>query len=185
MKRPTTIEMISVSFCIILLILFFKTCNRPATYIDRVEIRETHDTIVDYSVVTILTPVLHTERIVDTVFYPVTVFDTTVSVPLPVTEYYYTDTNYQAWITGIDCRLDSLKYREKNTTITHTIETTIHHFQKFGLMAGAEVGYNVRTKRPSLSPQIGFEIKENNFLIGYDVLNQEPKISYLYKFFKK
>jgi len=167
------------------LVFFAKSCNQKVSYIDRVEVRETRDTIVDYSVVSIITPVFHIERVVDTVIYTITANDTTLSVPLPISEYYYSDTNYQAWITGYDCRLDSLKYREKNTTITHTIDRTNHNYQKWGLLAGAEVGYNIKSAKISLAPQIGFEIKGNNFLIGYDVLNNEARVAYLYKFYKR
>ena len=179
------IATIITSLIVCVLIVWISMYNRQPTYVDRVEIRETRDTIVDYSVVSIITPVLNIERVVDTVIYTITANDTTLSVPLPISEYYYSDTNYQAWITGYDCRLDSLKYREKNTTITHTIERDIHHYQKLGLLAGAEIGYNIHTSKLSLAPQIGFEIKGNNFLIGYDVLNQEARVTYLYKFYKR
>ena len=175
-----------ISISIVALFFFVKLCNKKTEYIDRETVIEKHDTIIKYETITVEKPKLIYQRVIDSIAYMVEVpkIDSIITIQLPKSQYYYEDSCYQAWVTGFECTLDSLKYEKEIIEVTHTIEKTIEHWQKYGIMAGLELSSNFNN-RLGLSPQLGAEIKGNVIILGYDILNKEAQIKYLYKFYKK
>ncbi|MCL2313221.1 MAG: hypothetical protein FWC41_12215 [Firmicutes bacterium] len=173
----------------VIIVMCFFTCSRwnQPTTIEKITIKETRDTVYYTDTVFYDKPLLVWRKQIDSVFIPyyVSVIDS--FIDLQKQQAYYMDSGkYEAWVSGYEPALDSIRLYDKYTEITHTIEIekTITHIQKYGLLFGAGLSCNFNV-RIGFSPYIGAEIKNHNVLIGYDVINKEAQILYLYKFWKK
>lgn len=77
---------------------------------------------------------------------------------IPITQKIYSDSLYQAWVSGYSQTLDSIKIYNKTTTITKTVETV--KYKKKHWSAGFQVGYGYNG---SFSPYIGVGVQYNIF----------------------
>lgn len=149
-------------------ILFNHSCQKNKTVIDLEKKVETvYDTIpvfIDMPIprdsiviryATVKMPVYDTIRS----HYADTPFSDSVSVSLPITQKVYKDSTYEAWVSGYNPALDSIRVFNSVTTITNTVtNTTVKYKAKrwgFGVQAG--IGFT-----PSkIEPYIGIGISYN------------------------
>lgn len=84
------------------------------------------------------------------------------NVTIPITQKSYKDSTYQAWVSGYEPCLDSIKVFPKNTviTITQTQTSTIYKKKRFG--PGVQVGIGCNTNG-QISPYIGIGVTYNIF----------------------
>ena len=106
-----------------------------------------HDTIVKWQVARV--PIDHfrevTKMIKDT---------DSVDVTLPITQRTYRDSNYTAWVSGYQPKLDSIHTYNKAIYTTRTIERTITKPpRKWGIGISAGYGYGINSKL--FEPYIG------------------------------
>ena len=80
------------------------------------------------------------------------------SAYLPIEQKEYRDSNYTAWVSGYDPKLDSINIYRKTTTITKTITRTVtkRHVFNVGIVGGA--GYGLLTKKPDVWVGVGVSI---------------------------
>ena len=77
-----------------------------------------------------------------------------VDVTLPITQRMYRDSNYTAWVSGYQPRLDSIHTYNKMVYTTRTIERTITKPpRKWGIGINAGYGYGINSKL--FEPYIG------------------------------
>lgn len=77
-----------------------------------------------------------------------------VDVTLPITQRTYRDSNYTAWVSGYQPKLDSIHTYNKMVYTTRTIERTITKPpRKWGIGINAGYGYGINSKL--LEPYIG------------------------------
>lgn len=114
--------------------------------------------IVNY--VTKYLPVLHT----DTMTQWFTMHDT-VAVEVPITSKHYSSQNYDAWVSGFEPSLDSIKVYQKETVITETI-TRMKPPNKWELDFVGGIEYNTASQR--YTPYAGGELlyKPNRLQVG-------------------
>ena len=133
-----------------------------------------HDTIPDYNPV----PVDSARVRYVTKWLPVAVHDTcfdtrfdivechdTIQVQVPITQKHYRALEYDAWVSGFDPSLDSIKVYQKTKVVTTTI-TQVKHPNKFELDAVAGIDYNTAIQR--YAPYAGGELlyKPNRMQVG-------------------
>lgn len=78
----------------------------------------------------------------------------TVEVSLPFVQKVYKDTNYTAWISGYEPRLDSITIANKIVTRTNTVSK--NKDKRFSL--GVQTGFNVINKKPYFGVGITYNI---------------------------
>lgn len=78
----------------------------------------------------------------------------TVEVSLPFVQKVYKDTNYTAWISGYEPRLDSITIANKIVTRTNTVSKDKD--KRFSL--GVQTGFNVINKKPYFGVGITYNI---------------------------
>lgn len=78
----------------------------------------------------------------------------TVEVSLPVMQKVYRDTNYTAWVSGYEPRLDSITIANK--IITKTTTVLKNKDKRFSL--GVQTGFNVINKKPYFGVGITYNI---------------------------
>jgi len=100
------------------------------------------DTLVRTDTVFFEKPVPVAKRVVDTLFVPVEIHDTTFIVTLPKTVREYRDSTYHAVVSGYEPNLDRIEVFQKTVTISK-IETRVKEASKwsFGVDVGPTVGY--------------------------------------------
>jgi hypothetical protein len=131
--------------------------EKPAQNIVITEIVEVHDTtFVDR-------PVYISERVVDTLFYPVHISDTvnihtidSIYIPLPRVQREYADSTYHAWVSGVDPALDSLNVYNRTQYITTVVQKPPKHWH-----VGVSAGYGITTK--GLAPYWGVGLSYSLF----------------------
>jgi len=74
------------------------------------------------------------------------------SAYIPITQKEYRDSNYTAWISGYEPRLDSIYVMSRTTTITKTAR----RFRRWNIGISGGYGYGILSKR--FEPYIGFGI---------------------------
>jgi hypothetical protein len=131
-----------------------------------------YNTISDTAIVTIYDtayydmPVTRDSVVVKHINRYVPVYDTilkpvvdSVRVALPITQKAYKDSTYEAWVSGYEPNLDSIKVYNK--VITNTIQNTVtvQKMKKWGL--GVQMGYGFSAK--GAAPYIGVGIHYNLF----------------------
>jgi len=180
MKIKDYIIIVLTFIVIVLMIVSFNRCGKKE-YIDRETIVERWDTIIRIDTAKFKEPVYVWKKTVDTVKY---FYNDTAFISLPREQAYYSDSTFDAWVSGINPKLDSIHTYNKEYFITHTIDRTINHYEKWGLMAGLGINSNFNN-RVGVTANLGVEIKRNNFIIGYDFLNKDANFTYVYKFYRK
>lgn len=78
----------------------------------------------------------------------------TVEVRLPIVQKVYKDTNYTAWVSGYEPRLDSITIANKIVTRTNTVSKNKN--KRFSL--GVQTGFNVINKKPYFGVGITYNI---------------------------
>ena len=78
----------------------------------------------------------------------------TVEVSLPIVQKVYRDTNYTAWVSGYEARLDSITIANK--IITKTTTVLKNRDKRFSL--GVQTGFNVINKKPYFGVGITYNI---------------------------
>ena len=78
----------------------------------------------------------------------------TVEVRLPIVQKVYRDTNYTAWVSGYEPRLDSITIANK--IITKTTTVLKNKDKRFSL--GVQTGFNVINKKPYFGVGITYNI---------------------------
>ena len=146
------------------------------------EVHTVTDTLILRDTVHITLPTPQTTDTVGTVTIPVPVppgmhtgtiaTDTlritdTIYIRLPIEQRYYTGPHYEAWISGLRPRLDSLRIRTE--TLRLTTATTVAHAattvpqpkpERWGI--GIHLGYGITiAPQPQLRPYIGIGISYN------------------------
>jgi hypothetical protein len=87
----------------------------------------------------------------------------TVAVEVPITSKHYGSDQYDAWVSGYEPSLDSIKVYKETQYITETIEKTISHKRKpWGI--GFHVGYGYDFQTKTAAPFVGVGI-------SYDILS--------------
>jgi hypothetical protein len=99
-------------------------------------------------------PIYHTDTIT---ISEVTIRDS-VEVEIPIVQREYKDSTFQAWVSGYEPSLDSIRIFEKKTTITNTITNTQYKSKKFGL--GVQLGVGINPKG-NVNPYVGVGISYN------------------------
>ena len=80
----------------------------------------------------------------------------TVAVQVPITSKHYGSEQYDAWVSGFEPSLDSIKVYQKTQVITETI-TKVKPPSKFGIGVQCGYGYGILSKR--LEPYVGFGVE--------------------------
>ena len=115
--------------------------------------------VVNY--VTKYFPVLHT----DTMTQWFTMHDT-VAVEVPITSKHYSSQNYDAWVSGFEPSLDSIKVYQKETVITEMITKVVKERKHFFLDVGAGCEYRFNDKVAVPFAELGLKFKTGRFGIG-------------------
>ena len=78
----------------------------------------------------------------------------TIEVSLPIVQKVYKDTNYTAWVSGYEPKLDSITIANKIVTRTNTVSKNKN--KRFSL--GVQTGFNVINKKPYFGVGITYNI---------------------------
>lgn len=133
--------------------------NRPVEPLSRDTVVVTHtDTIVREK------PVYYAKTVVDTMRIPVT--DTlrlrdTLFVDLPREQKEYRDSTYNAWVSGIDPALDSIRVFSNVKCVTVIERVPVEVSRRWGIGVSAGYGASVQEGAVTLSPYIGIGVTYN------------------------
>ena len=84
-----------------------------------------------------------------------------VSVVLPITQKHYSDSTYEAWVSGYEPALDSIRVFQPITTITNTITNTDIRYKQKRWGLGVQVGIGMTPNK--IEPYIGVGVTYNIF----------------------
>jgi len=118
------------------------------------------DTLTVWDTIVTEKPIYHTERIVEYIHVPVTdtmlqeVHDTTY-VTLPRTQREYAEELYEAWVSGYDPALDSIKVYQPTKYVTTVVRAPQKRWH-IGPMVG--VGLGVADDRVVTTPYVGIGV---------------------------
>lgn len=147
-------------FVLVLLALGF-CAGRRSVSSDPVEpLKPQVDTLFIRDTITAETPVFVTQRVVDSIPYPVYLpqyLHDTVTVYLPRTERVYEDSTYRAVVSGYEPRLDTISVYQKNSLIIRTIPVEVSRRTRWGV--GVTAGYGM--SKEGVSPFIGVGVSYN------------------------
>ena len=90
----------------------------------------------------------------------------TVAVQVPITSKHYGSKDYDAWVSGFEPSLDSIKVYNETQYITETITRTVKDNKHFFLDAGAGCEYKFDSKTVVPFAEVGAKIKFGRFGIG-------------------
>lgn len=112
-------------------------------------------TVIRYVAVSV--PVYDTIKIhhADTLSYD------SISVTLPITQKAYKDSTYEAWVSGYEPSLDSIRVFQPVTTITNTITNTEIRYRQKRWGLGVQAGIGVTPSK--IEPYIGIGVTYNIF----------------------
>lgn len=133
--------------------------NSPVEPLSRDTVIVTHtDTIVQEK------PVYYAKKVVDTVFVPVT--DTlrerdTLWLALEREQKAYRDSLYEAWVSGYDPALDSIRIYAPVQVVTVTERIPVVRRTHWGIGISAGYGATLQDKTVRLSPYIGIGVSYN------------------------
>lgn len=111
-------------------------------------------TVIRYD--TIRLPAIR-DTIRDSLLFTDTLFHDSVNVTIPIAQKEYKDSLYDAWVSGWNPRLDSIRVYSKTI-----LETTTNRTSRWGI--GISAGYGIGTK--GLSPYIGVGVVYRIWDIG-------------------
>ena len=151
-------------------VLFYHGCQRDRTVTDsKSETEVKYDTIPVF----IDVPVPRDSLIIRYKTVKVPVYDTikaphadtlssdSVSVVLPITQKHYSDSTYEAWVSGYEPALDSIRVFQPIMTITNTITNTEIRYRQKRWGLGVQVGIGVTPSK--IEPYIGVGVSYNLF----------------------
>lgn len=95
------------------------------------------------------------------VFRSDTLLVDSVNVEIPITQKIYRDSTYQAWVSGYEPALDSIKIFQPITTITNTITNTEIRYKAKRWGLGVQVGMGITPTK--VEPYIGIGVSYNLF----------------------
>ncbi len=154
---------LAILFILVVLVLKLFSGSR-----EEIQIKETITTHTDTlwlrDTIEIEKPIYISKTIIDSILVSVQKIDT-VFITLPREQKYYKDAEYEAWISGFQPELDSLKLYTEETLITNQYHHQTQVIQKqrqkrFGI--GIQVGYGVSIdENLNLSTYIGIGISYN------------------------
>lgn len=150
--------------------LLYHGCQR-----DRVVINTEKETEIVYDTIPVFidTPIPRDSIVLRYKVVSVPVYDTiktphadtlssdSVSVVLPITQKHYSDSTYEAWVSGYEPALDSIRIFQPITTITNTITNTEIRCKPKHWGLGVQVGIGVTPSK--IEPYIGIGITYNIF----------------------
>ena len=84
-----------------------------------------------------------------------------VSVEIPITQKMYQDSTYQAWISGYEPSLDSIRIFQPVITVTNTVTNTEIRYKTKRWGLGVQVGMGVAPNK--VEPYIGIGVSYNIF----------------------
>ena len=84
-----------------------------------------------------------------------------IAIEIPITQKIYEDSTYQAWVSGHNPKLDSLRIFQPVTTITHTITNTEVRYKTKRWGVGVQAGIGVTPSK--IEPYIGIGVTYNIF----------------------
>lgn len=96
----------------------------------------------------------------DTIRYYAEIPDST-TIQLPITQKVYADSTYQAWVSGYEPALDSIRIFQPITTITNTITTTEVRYKTKRWGLGVQVGAGLTPNK--IEPYVGIGVTYNIF----------------------
>jgi len=151
--------------------------------------------------VTSTTVRIDTLRASDTIFFPAPYrvekqipyllkVDTEAIIEDYFTEKYYSlkyeDTAIEA-VTDVKVKGNALEMAKLDYKMTQrntfTTQTTFEE-PKFFLSAGGGLTYNIPNRKPGFELQLGVGVKRSEFYVGYDFVNQTPRIGWQYQFIR-
>lgn len=158
---------LSVVLCVALI---YHGCQR-----DRVVTDSKSETKIKYDTIPVFidTPVPRDSLVIRYKTVKVPVYDTiktphtdtlstdSISVVLPITQKHYCDSTYEAWISGYEPALDSIKVFQSVMTITNTITNTEIRYKQKRWGLGVQVGVGVTPSK--IEPYIGVGVTYNIF----------------------
>lgn len=153
-----------IVIAVLLVSLLVSLTNRKEVVIEKI----TSDTVYSVKLDTykVKTPIFITERIVDTIYIK---SDENGDILLPITQKYYKDSLYEAWVSGFKPSLDSINVYNKTkfVTITNTITKEIYPKKTDFYIDGG-----VLYMEDKFAPNIGATVKFRNDMtlrggIGY------------------
>jgi hypothetical protein len=98
--------------------------------------------------------------------------------------FYREEGKYEAYVSGYDATLDSLRMYEKTIEILHTIEKQIYLEKKWSVLAGCELGSDFK-ERVRIEPKLGVSVGNNFVFFGYDIVGKEVSLSYIYQLYQR
>ena len=129
-----------------------KHCYNVCTVTDTVIERDTLTSIPD----TVYRTVALGERIVNVVVHDTLCRTDTVEVSLPFVQREYRDSNYNAWVSGYEPALDSIKVYPQTITI-HERVVTRERNRRWGVYGGVGIGVSDRIT-PYVGVGVGYRI---------------------------
>ena len=112
------------------------------------------DTLYLRDTVTVREPVYVTQRIIDTLYFPVPGETDTLWLPLPREQVEWRDSLATVWASGVSVAVDSVRHYVTQMVVTQTVEVLVKDRRQWGL--GVSAGYGV--SKAGLSPYIGVGI---------------------------
>lgn len=149
-------------------ILFNHGCQRDKAMTSS---EKTIETVYDTIQVFINTPIPKDSIIIryETVKVPVydtirthhadTLFSDSISVILPITQKVYKDSTYEAWVSGYNPTLDSIRVFSPVTTITNTVTNTTVKYKTKHWGLGIQTGIGFTPSK--IEPYIGIGVSYN------------------------
>lgn len=89
-----------------------------------------------------------------------------IPVEVPITSKHYSSKDYDAWVSGFEPSLDSIKVYKETQYITETITRTVKDNKHFFLDAGAGCEYKFDSKTAVPFAEVGARLKFGRFGIG-------------------
>jgi len=172
MKANTFLSGCLITLAVVLgTALLYHGCQR-----DRVEFDSKSKTEVKYDTIPVFidTPVPKDSLVIRYKIVKVPVYDTikasladTLSsdstfAVLPITQKHYSDSTYEAWVSGYDPALDSIRVFKPVMTITNTITNTEIRYKQKRWGIGVQVGAGLTPNK--IEPYIGIGVTYNILL---------------------
>lgn len=150
--------------------LFYHGCSKDHTVTD-----SKSETYVKYDTIRVFieVPVPKDSLVIRYKTVKVPVYDTikaphadtlssdSVSVVLPITQKHYSDSTYEAWVSGYEPALDSIRVFQPVMTITNTITNTEIRYRQKRWGLGVQVGIGITPSK--IEPYIGLGVSYNLF----------------------
>jgi hypothetical protein len=180
-------RVVGLSILIVLLIIVFVGCPGSRK---NAEPKTTITTIVQ----------IDTVRICDTVYFPKPYKVEPVSIPEKLDTANIITDYFTVKYYNIDYTDSLIKATTQIKLLNNAIESTILDYQmlqkhtftniretyspRFGMSIGGSVSYSIINHKPGMELNTTFRIKSHHLLIGYDFINQSPRLGWQYQITK-